>query len=193
MTTILVGFAFGTGSDWPLTTALVAPAGSGYSHELIGNSAGLAGGVFTERRARLVVAEARRFICTGVPPLTVMVGHGFAPPSAAVASVTARAMATLPVRPFDPLGPLSSTQAAATWLLGAGSQTTVVVTVVRFGEHVPASIEPSSTTRVIVVVPGVVHMNCIGSDGPTPSSCPCAPTPPDVAPNAPIGLLIVHV
>src|SRR5580693_8268481 len=193
MTTIVVGFALGTGSDWPLTTALVAPAGSGYSHELTGNSAGLAGGVFTERKARLVVAAARRFICTGVPPLIVMVGQGFAPPSAAVASVIARAKATLPVRPFDPLGPVSSTQAAATWLLGAASHVTVVVSVSRFVGHVPASVGPSSTTMVIVVVPGAVHMNCMGSDGPTPSSCPCAPTPPAVAPKAPIGLLIVQV
>jgi hypothetical protein len=97
MTTILVGFALGTGSDWPATTALVVPEGSGYSHELTGNSAGLPGppaaappmmaaalipgAVFTVRAAMLVVAAARRFICTGVPPLIVMVGHGFAPAS----------------------------------------------------------------------------------------------------------------
>src|SRR5580704_16218812 len=91
-TTILVGFAFGTGSDRPATTALVTPVGSGYSHELTGNSAGLAGSVFTERSGRLVVAPARRFIGTGAPPLIVMVGQGFAPP-ATVASVTARATA----------------------------------------------------------------------------------------------------
>src|SRR5580658_9520474 len=109
MTMILVGFALGSGSDWPATTALVAPEGSGYSHELTGNSAGLLGSVFTERSARLVVAAARRFICTGVAPLIVMLGQGFVPP---VAAVTARAMATLPVNPLlPPLGPVSSTQA----------------------------------------------------------------------------------
>src|SRR5262249_49487982 len=113
--------------------------------------------------------------------------------SEAVAAVMARAMATLPVRPLVPLGPESSTQADSTWVLGTASHVTVVVDVERFAGHAPASGEPSSTTTVIVVVPGEVHMNCIGSDGPTASSCPCAPTPPAVAPNAPIGLLIVHV
>src|SRR5580658_8724949 len=104
MTMILVGLALGSGSDWPATTALVAPEGSGYSHELTGNSAGLFGSVFTERSARLVVAAARRFICTGVAPLIVMLGQGFVPPSGAVAAVIARAIATLPVRPLLPLG-----------------------------------------------------------------------------------------
>src|SRR5580704_4413968 len=70
---------------------------------------------------------------------------------------------------------------------------TVVVVVVRFVGQAPASCGPSSTTRVTVVVPGAVQKNCIGSDGPTASSCPGAPTPAEVAPNAPIGLLIVHV
>src|SRR5580658_2766513 len=96
MMTILVGFAFGRGSDWPATTALVAPV-TGYSHELTGNRAGLPGpppaappiraaalipgAVFTVRAAMLVVAAARKFICTGVPWLIVMVGHGLAPAS----------------------------------------------------------------------------------------------------------------
>src|SRR5580704_12604594 len=130
MMTIRVGFAFGSGSVWPATTALVVPDGSGYSHELTGNSAGLPGpppaappmraaalipgAVFTVRAGMLVVAAARRFICTGVPPLIVMVGHGFAPAPVGTYAVNARAMATLPVRPLIPLGPVSSTHADST-------------------------------------------------------------------------------
>src|ERR1700678_2047490 len=74
MMTILVGFAFGSGKGRPATKALVVPEGSGYSHELPGNSAGLPGppaaappmmaaaaipgAVFTVREGMLVVAAA---------------------------------------------------------------------------------------------------------------------------------------
>src|SRR5215472_4557378 len=107
-------------------------------------------------------------------------------------------MATLPVNPLlPPLGPASSTHADSTWPAGKGSHVTVVVVVFKLVGQAPApeGIGPSSTTSVIVVVPGAVHMKDIGSDGPTASSAPGVPTPPVgvIAPKAPMGLDIVHV
>src|ERR1700722_6511339 len=167
-TTIVVGFAFGRGSVTPATagalplaalaptTALVVLAGRASSQVVTGNADGfdawgprapvpLALVVLVFVRNGSVPAAMRRFIGWGAPPLSVMVGR-------LVASGIGGARAA-------PLGP-SSTHADSTWLAATASQVTVVVTVLRFeGHEAPLGRGPSSTTTVIVAVPGPGQRN----------------------------------
>ena len=106
MTTIFVGFALGSGSVWPATTALVVPAGSVTSQVLTGKAEGLENCAprlaLVVLRSGSIAAATRRFIGCDAPLIAMLGQLG--------AAVRARATAAPP-------GP-SSTQADSTWSLG---------------------------------------------------------------------------